>query len=231
VNWQRSIINLCTEVNLRSIWLIFFCFYAIAATARPLQIATSLSDSAELSQPITQLIEQAYKALGYQVTIVRLPAGRSLRMANQGLYDGELFRIGGLQQQFPELIQVPVPLRQLQLFAYVQRSKKRDWQSWQTSKELIIGHVRGFKLASQITFAGSRVETTTLTQARELLLQGKIDLLLEDEWSLAPDAELYRLPTVLAQAELFHYVHSRHQALVPLLSQQLNLLLHTKKNP
>lgn len=201
------------------------------AMAKPLQIATSLSDTSELSQPITKMLQQAYADIGYQMTVVRLPAGRSLRMANQGLYDGELFRIGGLQSQFPQLLQVPVELRRLRLFAYVRADRTENWQQWQHRKNLLIGHVRGFRLAEQLQFAGNRVETTTLQQAQDLLLQGKIDLLLEDEWSLPPNGQLQRLPEVLTQAGLFHYLHIRHQALLPALTQALQRQLQTKKNP
>jgi len=222
------------EVNLRVIWqLVCLCLvlFIHSATAKPLQIATSLSDSRELSQPIARLLQQAYAEIGLQITVVPLPAGRSLRMANQGLYDGELFRIGGLQSQFPNLLQVPVELRQLRLFAYVRADRTDNWQQWQHRKELVIGHVRGFRLATQQQFAGNRVETTTLQQAQELLLQGKIDLLLEDEWSLPANRELQRLPEVLAQAGLFHYLHIRHQALMPALMQALQRQLPAKKNP
>lgn len=219
---------------MRLCWLLgclFCCLIIYPATAKSLQIATSLSDTDTLSQPIAQQLQQAYAELGYKMDVVRLPAGRSLRMANQGHYDGELFRIGGLQSQFPNLRQVPVELRLLRLFAYVRADRRDNWQHWQQRKDLVIGHVRGFRLAAQQQFAGSRVETTTLQQAQDLLLQGKIDLLLEDEWSLPADQQLKRLPQVLTQAGLFHYLHSRHQALVPALTQALQRQLQAKKNP
>lgn len=67
-----------------------------------LQIATSLSQS-EFSSHIEQQLRRAYSRLGYQMQLVRLPAGRSLQMANRGLYDGELFRIDGIEQEFSAL--------------------------------------------------------------------------------------------------------------------------------
>ena len=61
-----------------------------------------------------------------------------------------------------------------------------------------------------------------------MLQQNKIDLLLEDIQTLheatAGDeqaANLSQLPEVLATEELFHFVHQRHQQLIPALSEQL----------
>jgi hypothetical protein len=61
-----------------------------------------------------------------------------------------------------------------------------------------------------------------------MLQQNKIDVLMEDLQSLheatAGDeqaANLVRLPDVLATEQLFHFVHQRHQQLIPALSEQL----------
>ena len=212
-----------------------FSLLVNTATAETLVIAASLSESA-LSRPIEQRLRLAYQQLGYTITVVRLPAGRSLKMANQGIYDGELFRIGGLTAQYPNLLQVKVPLIQLELHAYtccIDEQNNRLFLSndWPNEPKLVVGHVRGFRLAEQFPIAGKRVRTTTLEQAVALLRQHKIDVLLEEQWSIRQHPGLRQLPEVLASADLYHYLHQRHAELLPALELQLQQLSDAKKIP
>lgn len=200
------------------------CATPLSAAQQPqphqLQIATSLSQS-EFASQIEQQLRRAYGRLGYQMQLVRLPAGRSLQMANRGLYDGELFRIDGIQQEFTELRQVPIELARIELLAFVRTTQLQNLRQWQLQKQLRIGFVRGFRLASQVQYAGHPVPVTTLDQAVGMLTQGKIDVLLEDRQSVlsvlpakTEQVGISALPGVLASAGLFHYLHQRHSDLI-----------------
>jgi hypothetical protein len=197
------------------------------SSTHQLQIATSLSQS-EFSSQIEQQLRRAYGRLGYQMQLVRLPAGRSLQMANRGLYDGELFRIDGIQQEFAELKQVPVELARIELLAFVRTAQLQNLRQWPLQKQLRIGYVRGFRLASQVEYAGHPVPVTTLEQAVGMLTQGKIDVLLEDRQSVlsvlpakTEQVGISALPGVLASAGLFHYLHQRHNDLIEPLATVL----------
>lgn len=192
-----------------------------------LQIATSLSQS-EFSSRIEQQLRLAYGRLGYQMQLIRLPAGRSLQMANRGLYDGELFRIDGIQQEFNALKQVPVQLATIELLAFVRTEQFTTLQDWAVRKNLRVGFVRGFRLASQVAYAGYPVPVTTLDQAVGMLTQGKIDVLLEDRQSVlsvlpanTEQVGIAALPGVLATAGLYHYLHQRHSDLIEPLATVL----------
>jgi ABC-type amino acid transport substrate-binding protein len=161
--------------------------------------------------------------------LVRLPAGRSLQMANRGLYDGELFRIDGIQQEFNQLKQVPVQLATIELLAFVRTEQLDELRQWQQQAKLKIGFVRGFRLASQVRYAGHPVPVTTLQQAVGMLEQGKIDVLLEDRQSVlsvlpakTEQVGIIALPSVLATAGLYHYLHQRHSNLIAPLSEVLH---------
>lgn len=200
--------------------LIEFPLLAQETSTSQLQIATSLNKSA-LSDRIEQQLRQAYGRLGYQMQVVRLPAGRSLQMADRGLYDGELFRIDGIQQEFHALRQVPVQLTTIELLAFVRTEQQHTLRDWQDMKNLRIGFVRGFRLASQITYAGYANPVTTLEQAVGMLEQGKIDVLLEDGQSVlsvipakTEQVGITALPGVLATAGVYHYLHQRHSDLI-----------------
>lgn len=195
-----------------------------AQTLTPINIASSLSHT-KLSQQIEQQLSKAYLALGYQLIVHRLPAGRSLKMANQGEFDGELFRIAAVAAQFPQLVAVPAPLTSIQLHAYVLQDPSRHWQDWQQNPKLKVAYVRGFRLAEQYPFLGSRIEVNTVQQAAQLLVQQKVDLLLEDNSTMETlqqlQPNLSKLSPILAEAQLFHFLHKKHHDLLPALATQL----------
>lgn len=201
---------------------------SVAAQTPPtMAIVTGLSHS-QMSARIENRLQLAYQQLGYRMTLQRLPSGRSLLMSNAGEFDGELFRISDIAPQYPNLRQVPTPLEHIQLFAFVRKDASKSYMRWQDNRQLRVAYVRGFKLAehyrSQGRFRGQPMVVTTVDQAVNLLLQGKIDVLLEDiaslqssTFELASTGQLQQLPEVLASRELYHYVHKKHQhLLVPL---------------
>lgn len=207
-----------------------------APSPHQLLIATSLSQS-EFSSQIEQQLRRAYGRLGFQMQLVRLPAGRSLQMANRGLYDGELFRIDGIEQEFSALKQVPVQLATIELLAFVRTEQLKTLQNWTLMKNLRVGFVRGFRLAAQVEYAGHPVAVTTLDQAVGMLTQGKIDVLLEDRQSVlsvlpakTEQVGISALPGVLASAGLFHYLHQRHSDLIEPLATVLKKSLTSSKD-
>ncbi len=217
---------------LRRLYLCFvLCLLSPAFTTAatepltPIYIASSLSQT-KLSQQIELRLTAAYQALGYQLIVQRLPSGRSMLMANQGQFDGELFRIAAVAAQFPQLQAVPYPLASIQLHAYVLAEQGKDWLHWQHNSQLTVAYVRGFQLAEQYPFAGRRVAVNTVQQAVQMLVQQKVDVVLEDSSSMESlqnlEPDLQQLPAVLAEAELFHFLHQKHQALIPALQQQLS---------
>ncbi len=197
------------------------------APLQPLTFASSVNSSA-MTRMIEQRLKTAYQALGYQLKVQYLPAGRSLMMSNKGDFDGELFRIQSISEQYPNLLRVPVVLTQLELFAFVRQPAAIDFQQWQQNKKLRIGYVRGFKMAEQNPCRGQKMAVTTTAQAVAMLQQGKVDLLLDDLASvtqvhgvLQTDSWLRQLPDVLSQQGLYHFLHKKHQALLLPLAAEL----------
>lgn len=195
--------------------------------AKPLVIATSLTRSS-LMINIEQQLRVAYRKLGYQISLAQLPSGRSLSMTNAGMYDGELFRIEAVGAEFPNLLKVPVPLARIELKAFTLAARPLA-ADWQHERKLRIGMVRGFRLAMDYPVSGQVVLVTSAQQAVQMLLQDRIDVLLDDEATiravLGPEfSRLQMAPEVLASAELFHFIHRKHQDLLKPLSDALRQL-------
>ncbi|KKO44731.1 hypothetical protein WG68_14410 [Arsukibacterium ikkense] len=157
---------------------------ALADSLPEISIGSTQSPS-ELSSLIEQRLQLAYQQLGYQPIFLPLPSERRLRLVRSQALDADLFRLCDLQNAYPDILMIPVPLGDFTLKAYALSSKTLE--NWQNNPRLIVVHIRGFKMAEQTHFAGKRLEVASLEQAFGLLQQKRADIVLEDE----PSATAY----------------------------------------
>jgi len=204
-----------------SLLLYLFTFDVVAA--EPLRIGMPLGDS-ELRQKLQLKLTKAYSALGYKPEFIALPSERSLRLLKAGEIDAELFRICQLNVADAELIVVPVELDSLKLNAYGLSQDKMN--NWQQRPELLISHIHGFKMAELQQFAGKRVTVKSDNQAFNLMLQGRVDIVLEDSHTAAQFLAMQpNLTHVISQHvadfAVCHVVHHSLQSVLPELIPQL----------
>ncbi|HEX5791845.1 MAG TPA: hypothetical protein VFY01_01125 [Rheinheimera sp.] len=202
--------------------LALFFLACSCALAQPVRIGMPLGDSM-LRQKLQQHVAGAYSALGYQPQFIALPSQRRLRLLKEGKIDADLFRICQLDDNHPELLVVPAPLDTLRLNAYSLSASTLI--NWRQRSNLLISHIRGFKMAEQQEFAGVRVLVNSDEQAFGLMLQGRVDIVLEDSRT----AEQFlirhnRQPIIwhnVADFAICHVVHSHWQPLLAPLTLQL----------
>lgn len=195
------------------------------AVAQPVRIGLPLGDT-DLRQKIQLQINHAYLQLGYQPLFIELPSQRRLRLLREGGIDADLFRICQLDDNDAALQVIPVVLDKLQLNAYsLSASKLIDWRE---RRELLISHIRGFKMAELQHFAGKRITVANDEQAFGLMLQGRVDIVLEDSSTAerflataAVAAEVIWQP--VAAFDVCHVVSPPLYPLIPALSKQLAL--------
>lgn len=200
--------------------LLFICSYALA---QPVRIGMPLGDS-ELRQKLQLKLASAYTALGFSPEFIELPSERRLRLLIDGEIDADLFRICQLDEDHAELLVVPTVLDTLRLNAYSLSSDKL--MNWQQRNDLLISHIRGFKMAEQQEFAGVRVLVNSDAQAFGLMLQGRVDIVLEDsrtaEKFLAAQQEIQHINRLhVADFTVCHIIHASLQPLLPALVLQL----------
>lgn len=178
------------------------------------------SDNSEISALV---LKEAYKKIGIDVYITPFPAKRSLFYANEGMADGELFRINGMEKKFTNLIRVPVAINQLEAMVM---TKSADFtvSGWQSLTPYKLAIRRGVKF-SEIGTEGMRRVTfnNNLALGRILLENSEVDvsviarvngLQVMEELG---DKALHFLQPPLNIYPLFHYLHKKHEKLVPKL--------------
>ena len=172
---------------------------------------------------------EAFGRLGVTLRLVKLPAERGLINANAGIEDGDLTRIAGLEEQYPNLVRVPEKLLDNDFSAF---SKQRAIpSSWEAVRRYSVGYLKGWKIYEQ-NLAGARRATTADNpeQLFRLLALDRIEVALYTQWmGLALLEErgiknVYALEPPLASREMFIYLHKKHAALVPGLAGALRAL-------
>lgn len=204
-------------------WLSMLVLLSAACAAQPIRVGVPLGETIQ-KHAIQQKLSRAYRQLGYEPQFIELPSQRRLMLLQEGLIDADLFRICELNNEHNDVIVVPVELDSMHLHAYSLDAEKLN--NWQQRRELLISHIRGFKMADQQQFAGKRVMVSNAEQAFGLMLQGRVDIVLEDSFTAAqflpqtPD-NIKIAEQAVASFGVCHILSQQQQALLPALMKLL----------
>jgi len=172
---------------------------------------------------------EAFRRVGAELQLVKLPAERGLINANAGIEDGDMVRIAGLEKQYPNLVRVPEKLVDWEFSAF---SKDASIPSnWQAIRQRSVGHIKGWKIYELNLTGAERVTTADdPEQLFRLLELNRIDVALYEHSfgeALAKKQGLKGVRSLvppLASREMFIYLHKRHAAYVPALANALRAI-------
>ncbi len=180
-----------------------------------------------------QVVTEAYRRIGMGVVVDKLPGERSLRSANNGDTDGELYRKLGMDRDYPNLIIVPVPLMTYEIVIFTLGT---DFvvHGWDSLRPFTIGFVKSIKIVEQNT-QGMHIEVAaTLRQAFLKMSLGRSDVVVANKASGMAAIKELNLPDVkmlsppLATFPVFHYLNKKHAELVPKLTGVLQQMQKDK---
>ncbi|WP_374581359.1 substrate-binding periplasmic protein [Pseudoduganella sp.] len=173
-----------------------------------------------------QIVREAYRRLGINLVLHRLPGERTLVQANEGKMDGELYRKLGMEREYPNLVIVPVALQTYELVIFT-RGTSFIVSGWESLRPYTLGFVRGIKIVQENTHGMKTEAVATMPQAFEKMMMGRTDLVLGNRSSGMAVIKALNLEGItvleppLASFPVYHYVHKRHEALVPELTRVL----------
>lgn len=172
---------------------------------------------------------EAFRRIGFELRLVKLPPERGLINANAGIEDGDMARIAGLEKQYPNLMRVPEKLVDWEFSAFSKDTSIPS--SWKAIRQRSVGHIKGWKIYEQ-NLAGAEHVTTADDpgQLFRLLDLNRIEVALYERSLGAALAKQQGLKTVLplapplATREMFIYLNKRHTELVPRLADALRAM-------
>jgi polar amino acid transport system substrate-binding protein len=170
------------------------------------------------------LLRQAYGRLGMEIEEVDIPSERGLRMSNEGLLDGEVARVEGLEQTYPNLIRVPVAVLATSVEAIAIDPSIRV-SKWEDLRRYSLCIPHGIK-AIELPTAGMNAYTVNSGQQIIKMLKVKhcqVGVIASATWADYEDLDWSGIRPVgrLGSFPLYHYLHKRHADLVPRLSAVL----------
>jgi polar amino acid transport system substrate-binding protein len=173
-----------------------------------------------LSIASLKVLREAYRRIGVEILAKRLPAARSLEMADQGLVDGEVNRITAIEEHYPRLMRVDVPVNLLE-GVVMTCGNGLEHITPEALGKLHVGIKIGNRYAEMLT--RGMPDVTRLPHEDKLvrlLLEGRLDALLVDRaWAESERAKpgmgcLRISEPPLVVTPLYHYLNRDHADLV-----------------
>ncbi len=178
---------------------------------------------------LDMIANEAFRRVGYALKLDKMPAERALINANEGLVDGELTRIAGLEALYPNLIRVSEKFTDWEFMAF---SKNRSVPStWEAMRSRAVGHIRGWKIYEQNLDGAEHVTAVEdSAQLFRMLELDRIEVALYEHWlglALLKQQglrDVYPITPPLVTREMFIYLNKRHAPLAPKLAEALRAL-------
>lgn len=199
------------------------------ANANGPTLTISTNNTPQDRKALELLSKEAFRRAGITFQLDRNPSARSLDLANEGTIDGEGLRVGGLEQQYPNLVPVPERYIGISFVAFARDPSIKLDQGWSSLKPYRIAFINGWKLfeANAANNAQSVTKVDQPDQLFKMLDANRIDLAL---YTLADGAAVLKglgmtniapLTPALRDADMFLYLNKKHQIYIPRIAQAL----------
>lgn len=172
-----------------------------------------------------RITQQMFQRIGLKASVSILPSQRSLLNANNGIDDGNMARIKGIEKKYTNLIMVPEAVITFDFVAY-SKDQQIKINTWKDLAPYNIAFIRGWKL-----FEKNAIDYKSLVRARDssqlfdLLKNNRIDVALYDAWWFEnKEKNIYSVDPPLARFELYFYLNKKYQALAPKLAKALQAM-------
>ena len=212
--------------------LIVLCIILIATSAQaqqPLVLGGGLKHPMGLIA--SRILTEAYNKIGVTIETRELPSERSLRLADTGKIDGELFRGENAitPKTAPNLVKIPVPIAYGQLVVFT-KDKSFEVTGWDSLAPYKIGTLIGLKEAEEKTQemkVEKSVEPDALFKKLDagrndvLVLPKDLGLMIIKQLNLPGGKAIRILEPPLQEDKLYHYINKKHKDLIPKITRIL----------
>lgn len=180
------------------------------------------ADTAQ-SRYVVELMSLAYKEIGVDVELIDFNRDSALVAANEGVLDGQLAKISGLSNTYQNLLRLDTPLLdfKLNLISFCDDCTLSDMPS------LVIHstYPAAAKYLESNPYKGQLYKVKSVSTLLNLLMQKQVSAALVIGFYLDPYMQKLQNAgikiTTLDSQYVFHYLHKKHQHLVPALSATL----------
>lgn len=201
------------------------------AKDKTMSFSTHLKKDSVLFETTYDILNEAFRRMGYRFQMISYPALRALSVANAGKTDGEAHRIYGIEKDYPNLVRVPGIQMVISNYAYSLKPipLKNGWIDLNSYK---VGVRRGSIFVTEMARKHAK-EVHELDDHKCLfrfLMRGRADVVINapaqvkvmlgsSEFS---GKNFIRNEPPLTKVLIFTYLHQKHNPLVSVVAQKLH---------
>ena len=203
-----------------------FCLWApfLIAERLPEKLSFTAAEHPSIQRTFIPLIKNVYDRLGVEIEIVTVPVSRGLKLVDQGLFDGDVVRLGSVIKDFDNLIEIPVPLTEVDISLYCNTDVACNLNVLTDStKNVAIMHGYGFARTLIEKYQAQFFVYDAIPKVSEMFEKERFNYLV----FVAPSNEKLEPPgfnnleRVLIQNEMaYHVLNSKHQNMLQVLEQE-----------
>ena len=176
-----------------------------------------------------KLVPVLFERMGMKGTVSWLPSERALLNANNGVDDGNIARVKGLEKKYSNLVRVPEPVVGFEFMGY-SNQKDITLTNWDSVKQYRVGIIRGWKIYEK-NLKGSKALLVARNpeQLFSMLKHGRVDLVMYDRWQAQYwmkklDYSVPALEKPITSKNMFIYMHKKNEHLVPKMVDTLRAM-------
>ena len=194
--------------------------------AEPLVFATSGEQNDPFDKISQHVLLEAYRRIGQNISFKTLPPARALRLSNAGVIDGELHRIEGIDNTYPNLIKIHIPINQIEVLAFTIKNNITI-KNAEDLKPYLIGIRQGVKFAENLTQGLKVHEVDRTEQLFRMLGLWRIDVALSTRTAGLKVIKRLDLKKVIIPSKplvtlnLYHYLNKKHASIIPRITLSL----------
>lgn len=219
--------GLIQQMLRRSCALLLCTLFALTPTqASAKHLTLSTLEGLSITELCGQVVSEAYSKIDVNVRINLYPAKRSLSVSNGGDVDGELMRIANAEKKYPNLIRIPTSICSMSSRVY-SKNPNLNLEDWSSLKPYRIGIHRGHLYALNGTQGMQAIQINSNESMFKMLDADRVDVIVAH----VPDAtrtigqmrlkNVYPVSPIISDVKLYHYLHKKHQDLVPQIDTAL----------
>ncbi len=163
--------------------------------------------------------KEAFRRIGIDLQVDLLPAERSLVMSNDGINDGEIARVAGINRLYPNLVKIDEKLYDYEIISF--SNNNIEIKSWEELKPYSVGIVTGWKLVEKNTQISMLTKVKNAELLFKILNNNRVDIIIYERlmgYSIIKKQKLAHVKALeppLVTVEMFFYLHKKHSSLVP----------------
>lgn len=214
---------------LKILLLGFFPCYSLAADLTLTTWCGYPFSTSEHNGSIDILLSKSFAKIDTSIDIIHQPAERSLFSVSKGDTDGDFLRIAEIGEYYPNLIQVPVVLHNMEFVVFTKDINITIDNGWDSLAPYEIGIINGWKiLEDRVPKTSKGIFLANQEQQLFTMLdKGRVDVVVyAKEFGLEVIKQLNLQDiTIIDQPllikNMFLFLNKKHQSIIPSLTQAI----------